>query len=263
MLSGWEIYSLVDASVFAVIAVVCIVSLIHFVVAFPVCYSTGIILRLAILFLSFVVSLYYVISILKRDNAERAVFEIAIILLKVFLCFALYFALQQWDSLCKQAPFRPCGPSVLQVVIISAISVTGLTQMCTFLLESGTFPFVFFFANNLSTYIQMGFVLGYGCVRVFSSLKDLSEDLSGYKCPRRCLFVMCLALILMGTFGFTCFVASFCVDLGKQGMLQLFTGLCHRLPLIVALVSALIFQFLMDKIMAMAVAQNTREVELI
>ena len=36
MFSGWEIYSLVDASVFAVIAVICIVSLIHFVVAFPV-----------------------------------------------------------------------------------------------------------------------------------------------------------------------------------------------------------------------------------
>jgi hypothetical protein len=50
-------------------------------------------------------------------------------------------------------------------------------------------------------------------------------------------------------FLFASFIASFWVDLddANHGYLQLFSGLCGRLPLIVSISSSLIFQDLMDK----------------
>ena len=127
----WKIYVLLDAAIFGVIAVCCLVSLIHFVAVFPTCYTLGVILRVSALLLSCALLLYYALSPIGMVDAVNAVLNSVIVILKGFICLVLHFALQQWDCLCRNIEFRLFHPVILAVIIIPSILLTGITQLCT------------------------------------------------------------------------------------------------------------------------------------
>lgn len=255
----WKIYVLLDATVFGVIFICCVASLIYFVAVFPTCYASGVILRVSVLLLSCALLLYYALLPVGLIDSVNALLNSVIVVLKSFICLALHFALQQWNCLCKNIECRLCYPVILAVIIIPSILLTGITQLCTYFVERNMPDSVFFYVNTLTTYIQMEFIISYGSFRIYARLTD---NLNTYRCIRRFLIGMFANLVFMGAFGFSCFIASFCVDLHRNDMIQLFTGLCHRLPMIVELVSVMIFMGLMDKILATSLSQNTRTVGL-
>jgi hypothetical protein len=94
----------------------------------------------------------------------------------------------------------------------------------------------------------MGFILGYGCLRVGILVKALNEVHDSPYLAASHKFVMVLTFILglVLLFEFGAFVASFCVDLEAGWIYHLFTVFCVRIPMFCSVLSGLCFQDTMD-----------------
>jgi hypothetical protein len=134
------------------------------------------------------------------------------------------------------------------IVIILVIGMSGICQLCTYFIKTNASPYVFFFANSLTLFVQMGFVVGYGSLRIGILLRTMSEirDSPYLAVTHKVVVVVTLILGVVLIFEFGAFVASFCVDLDVGWIYNLFTVFSVRIPMFCSILAALFFQDLMD-----------------
>lgn len=257
-----KIYVLVDTSIFGCWSIYALIMLIMRTVNSRVRYPSRIVMRSIVFALAFTLSFMYLIVFFNPTEFAHEVFETLVTGLKVAACLCFYFTLQEWDALMKSAVFSPCRVNILMVVIMALIIVTGLAQLCAYYIESEISPHVHFYVNALATYIQMMFVLSYGCFRITITLRDL-ETPEPLVCQRRCVSTCFIMILICGVMGFGAFIGSFAVDLSVIFHYDLFSGFCLRFPVIVIVTATLFFQDMMDKTVNDVVVARQTEIELI
>lgn len=248
----FEAYLYFDAVVFFLLT---IYSLLRFIIslnshqthyAFQFCFRSLATLNSGSFFILIMVSRF------TRNQTTNDAMQVLVIFFSNNMCLSFFYSILEFDSICRDYQFKPCHLNMIFIIIILVIGVTGLCQLCSYFITTKASPYVFFFLNALSLFVQTEFILGYGSFHIGMTIRDLAaiEDPNSnfYVCPQRCITLSIVAISVWGVIGFTAFVTSFCVSLDQPFFYKLFSGLCGRAPLIVSILSSLLFQELMDHI---------------
>jgi hypothetical protein len=131
------------------------------------------------------------------------------------------------------------------IVILLVVGMTGVCQLCTFYIRTNASPYVFFFLNSFTLFVQMGFLLGFGCFRISILLRALNP-IPCLAALQRIVAGLTGVLGVVTLFQFATFVAAFCVNLDDRPTYNLFTVFCVRIPMFCSVVAAILFQDLMD-----------------
>lgn len=257
-----KIYVLVDTAIFGCWSIYALIMLVMRTVNSRVRYQSRIVMRSIVFTLAFTLSFMYLIVFFNPTEFAHEIFETLVTGLKMATCLCFYFTLQEWDALVRSAVFSPCRVNIVMVVVVALIAVTGLSQLCTYYIQSGISPHVHFYVNSLATYIQMMYVLAYGCFRVTMTTRDL-EPTEPLGCQQRCISVCFIMVLVCGVTGFGTFIGSFCVNLDDIFYHDMFSGFCTRFPVIIIVASTLFFQDVMDKTVKDLVVARQTEIELI
>lgn len=188
-----------------------------------------------------------------RNQMGNDALQVLVIFFSNGMCLSFFYSILEFDSLCRDYEFKPCKFNIIFFIIVLVIAATGLCQLCSYFITTKASPYVFFFLNALSLLVQTEFILGYGSFHIGITIRDLAsaEDTNSnfYACPQKCITISIVFLSVWGFIGFIAFIAAFCVPLDQPFYYNLFDGLCGRAPLIVSLLSSLLFQELMDYIL--------------
>jgi hypothetical protein len=206
--------------------------------------------------LSFCAAFGFFVSNFNPEAPGQETFQVLSIALGVATCLSFFFSIQEWNAICHLLPFHPCAPDLLMVVAIAVAIMMGVCQTTTFFIRTPATPYVFFYINSLTLCLQMGFIIGYGCFQLGSTLRTLEEADHYYHSSEKCISIFVLALALFGAFEFASFIASFCLNLDDSMYLQIFTVFCERVPLMVLVPASLVLQDLMDRTAEHVVEQN-------
>jgi hypothetical protein len=244
----WEVYVACDTALFAALAFYSVTRLICAAVRSVVHYVSRVILRSVVFVLAFTFALSFLVQTFNPDAPGDDVFQFVVILFAAGTSLAFFYTIQQWDAICRGLPFRPCQLNVFMIVIILLVGMTGTCQLCTYFIRTNASQYVFFFLNSFTLFVQMGFIFGYGCLRVGILLKTLNaiHDSPRFAVAHKTVIIITFILGIIVLFEFGAFVASFCVDLDVGWIYHLFTVFSVRIPMLCAVVSALFFQDLMD-----------------
>jgi hypothetical protein len=247
-MTGWETYVICDTALFALLSFYAVIRLICAAVRSQVSYVYRVILRSIIFILSFSFSLSFLVRSFNPSAKGQDVFQFIVILFATGTCLSFFYSIQQWDALCRSVSFRPCQLNVFMIVIILVIGMTGICQICTYFIRTNASPYVFFFLNNFALFVQMGFILGYGCLRVEIFLKSLIFSINSkyLAIAHKIVTVLTFVLGIVILFEFGAFIGAFCVDLDVGWIYHLFTVFCVRIPMCFSVSAALFFQDLMD-----------------
>jgi hypothetical protein len=247
-MATWETYVICDTAFFASLSCYAVIRLICAAVHSQVSYVCRVILRSLSFALAFSVSLSFLVSCLNPSAPGQDVFQFFVILFAAAVCLSFFFAIQEWDAICRAVQFRPCQLDVFMIVIILVIGMTGICQLCTYFIRTNASPYVFFFLNSFTVFVQMGFVLGYGCFRISILLRALNpmRDSRYLTVVQRIVTGLTAVLGVVVLFEFAAFVAAFCVNLDHQPTYHLFTVFCVRIPVFCSVLSAILFQDMMD-----------------
>lgn len=249
----FEAYLYFDAGVFFLIT---IYSLLRFIISLTIHqprYASQICFRSLATLNSGSFFILIIVSRFTQNQMSNDAMQVLVIFFSNSMCLSFFYSILEFDSICRDYQFRPYRLNIVFIILILVIAVTGLCQLCSYFITTKASPYVFFFLNALSLFVQTEFILGYGSFHIGMTIRDLRsvEDTSSnfYVCPHRCITISIVALSVWGVIGFTAFVASFCVSLDQPFFYKLFSGLCGRAPLIVSILSSLLFQELMDHIL--------------
>ena len=259
----WERYAILDTLILGILALYSVVRLIMTSIDCKVRYVSRLILRSLLFVFALTACFLYLVLHLNASATGKDAIETFIMFLKVSTCLAFFFSLQEWDAVCKSGQFNVCSTAVVSGTIILVISVTGLTQLCSYYVRTNASHLVYFFANALATYVQMSFVLCFGCFRIMFTLKDLEQTGEPFKKQKKCLFAMIAITSVVLLFGFVAFVGAFLVDLQNTSVYEVFKGLCGRFYIIAAISGCLAFQDIMDDVLYRIVHMSNQELALV
>jgi hypothetical protein len=247
-MASWTAYVISDSVLFALIASYSIIRLIYASVRSHIRYISRVIVRSLIFSLSFSVALLFLVSNFNPSAPGQDVFQFFVILFAAAMCLSFFYTIQEWDAICRTVQFHPCQFDVFMIVIILVIGMTGVCQLCTYYIRTTASPYVFFFLNSFTLFVQMGFVLGYGCFRISILLRALNpmRDSHYLAVVQKVVTTLTGVLGVVVLFEFAAFVAAFCVDLDDQPTYHLFTVFCVRIPVFFLVLSAILFQDMMD-----------------
>lgn len=197
--------------------------------------------------------IFIIVSNFAENQKSDDSLQVFVIFFSNAMCLSFFFSILEFDSICRNYEFKPCKFNTILIIIILIFTTTALCQLCSYLIPTKASPYVFFFLNTLSLLVQTEFILAYGAFHIGITIRDLAaaEDSNSifYVCPQKCITFSIVMLSVFGIIGFIIFVAAFCVSLDQSFTYQLFNGLLGRAPLIVSLLSSLLFQELMDYIL--------------
>jgi hypothetical protein len=260
---GWQAYVIVDTSLFCGIAFYSIAHLIYAAVRRRFVYVARVFLRSIAFAVAFNVSISFLVTTFNVSQPGRDVFQLLTIALAVALCLSFFYSLHEWDALCRGISFHPCHNDAFMIIILLVIAMTGICQLCTYLIRTNASTDVFFFLNSLTLFVQLLFITGYGCFRTLLLLRALAVlgDTQFFACRQKFVVGMGAVLGPLVVLEFGSFVASFLFDLEKESIDHIFTVLCARIPMMAAIVSTLVFQAMMDGTAEHVVIVGTSTVE--
>ena len=260
----WERYAILDTLILGFLSLYSVIRLIMNSLDCSVRYISRLVLRSILCLFSLTACFVYLVLHLNASAIGKDVIETFLTFLKVASCLALFFSLQEWDSVCKRTQVSVCRLAVVSTIMVLVIAVTGLTQLCSYFIRTHASTLVYFFANALASYVQMSFIMCFGCFRIFLTLKDLEDgDSERFRKQKRCLTAMIVVSSLLLVFGFFVFIASFLVELQDNQVYEVFKGLCGRFYIIAGISGCLAFQDIMDGVLFKIVHMETREEPLV
>ncbi|OHS93721.1 hypothetical protein TRFO_39989 [Tritrichomonas foetus] len=249
--SSFVAYLFFDASVLLVLGVFALIRLIISLFHDHSKYFSQICFRILVSCTTIAYLILILVFHFMQNQSGKDIIQVLVILFSNGMCLSFFYSILEFDSICREFTFKPCKRNTVFLVIIFMILITGLCQLCSYFIRTNASPYVFFFINSISLFVQMEYILGYGCFHIGMIIRDLAsnDESDFFVCPMKIIKGTIIVLIIVGIFVFCSFVASFCVSLDQSFFYQLFSGLCGRFPMIIIIFYSLFFQEIMDKIM--------------